>query len=393
MRARGDDGAGWTTVADYTPTYYAAVAPAYLAFKPWSFWSRLTAMRLLTALMGSLAAAFTVLLVRELLPRPGWPAVVAGLLVALQPMVSFIGGMVNNDAPVIALGAAALWLTVRGLRRGLTPRAAAALGAVAVAAPMTKGNGLFLLPAVALGVLGMALRGRIGRPALVGGAAGAAAALLVFVALAAALHHSVDPTAPGWYASSGNAYPTVPGKAVTPSRALHEPVRFAEYLWQMALPPLPGMEDVRPGGVRAPAYTAYVQRAWGAFAFAVVLFPKWVYALIVLVLAGVAALAVRLAVRAPAAVRRRGWELAVLVAAIVCVVLGTELAYYAPKDTTVPEFGRYLFPAAAAFAALSAVGVLAAGRRAGVVLGAGITTAMAVLWWSGLWLMAAHLYT
>jgi 4-amino-4-deoxy-L-arabinose transferase-like glycosyltransferase len=393
MHARGDDGAGWTTVADYTPTYYAALAPAYLAAKPWSFWSRVSAMRLLTALMGGMTAAFAVLLVRELLPRPGWPAVVAGLLVALQPMVSFVSGMVNNDGPVIMLGAAALWLTVRGLRRGLTPHVAVALGAVAVAAPMTKGNGLFLLPAMALGLLGMAFRGRLTRSSVMHGAAGVVGTLLVLVALAAGFHHSANPTAPGWYASSGNVYPTTPGIAVAPSRALHEPLRFAEYLWQMALPPLPGMEDVRPGGVRVPAYTAYVQRAWGAFVFAVAFFPRWLYALIMLVLAGIAALGVRLVFANRTAVRQRGWEIAVLVTAIVCVILGTELAYYAPKDTTVPEFGRYLFPAAAAFAALAVGALFGAGRRAAPALGGGLTAAMAVLWWAGLWLTAAQLYT
>jgi 4-amino-4-deoxy-L-arabinose transferase-like glycosyltransferase len=399
LGARGDDGAGWTTVADYTPAYYAAVAPAYLAAGGSSFWTKVTAVRLLTALLGALAAAFTVLLVRELVPRTAWPAVVAGLFVALQPMVSFMNGMVNNDAAAMALCSCALWLVVRGLRRGLTPRLALALGAVAVAAPMAKGNGLFVLPPLVLGAAGIWWRSRRGalppltRRTALHAAGGVVAALAVFVVLASALDHSADPTRPGWYAGTGNAFPTLPGKEVTPSQALREPGRFAQYLWQMALPPLPGMEDVRTGGVRAPAFQAYVQRGWGAFAFAVVMFPKWVYLLIAAVLAGLVALGLRLGLRRPAAVRRRGWETATLVAMVVCVLLGTELAYYSPGDPVIPEFGRYTFPAVAAFAALATGALFGAGRRPALVLGSGLVAAMAVLWWAGLWAMAGQLYT
>jgi 4-amino-4-deoxy-L-arabinose transferase-like glycosyltransferase len=392
---RGDDGAGWTTVADYTPAYYTAAAGAYALADGGSFWTRVTAMRLLTALMVSAAALFTVLLVAELLPSRPELAVVAGLWVALQPMVSFMGGMVNNDGPVIALCAAAAWLVVRALRRGLTPRLAAALGVVLVAAPMVKGNGLFVLPPVALGLVGVAWRARPAIPWRALGAAVLAAlvAVVAFVVLADALGHSADPTRPGWYAATGSAFPTLPGRAVAPSLATSEPVRFAQYLWELALPPLPGMEDVRPGGVRAPAFTAYVERAWGAFAFAVVLFPRWVYVLICLVLAGLGGLGLRALLERRGRLRAWGWELAVLLGTVATVVLGTEVAYYAPKDPTVPEFGRYLFPAAAAFAALAAGALLGAGRRAALTLGAGGVAAMAVLWWSGLWLTAAQLYT
>lgn len=392
---RGDDGSGWTTVADYTPAYYTAAAAAGLIAGHGSFFTKVTAMRLLTALLASGAALFTVLLVRELIPSRPELAVVAGLWVALQPMVSFMGGMVNNDGPVASLAAAATWLVVRALRRGLTVRVAVALGAVLVAAPMVKGNGLFLLVPVTLGLGGVVWRARGAVPwrALAAGAMSLLATALAFVVLAAALGHSADPTRPGWYASTGSAYPTLPGQAVLPSRATSEPVRFAEYLWELALPPLPGMEDVRPGGVRTPAYTAYVQRAWGAFAFAVVLFPRWVYILVMLAMAALAALGLRALRLHRAGVRARRWELAVLVGVIVAVVLGTEAAYYAPNDLTVPEFGRYLFPAAAAFSALAAGALLGAERRAAQALAGGGVAAMAVLWWSGLWLTAAQLYT
>lgn len=395
LHARGDDGGGWTTVADYTPAYYAAVAPAWLVASRSSFFTKVTAARLATALLSALAGFFTVLLMRELLPRPGWPAVVAGLFVALQPMFSFMAGMVNNDGPVAAAAAAALWLVMRALRRGPDVRGAVALGALCVAMPMLKGNGLFILAPVGVGVVGVLLRARPGVPwgVLARGGGALVAALLAFVVLASALHHSTDPTRPGWYASTGNAYPTLPGKAVVPSQALHEPARFASYLWQMVLPPLPGTADLAPGGVRSPAFTAYMKRGWGAFAFAVVLFPTWVYVAIAFAMLGVTGLGLRLGVRVRGRLRAYGWELAVLATAIVAVVLGTELAYYAPGGSAVPEFGRYLFPAASAFAVLSAGALFGAGRRGAVALGAGLVTAIVGLWWAGLWLTASQLYT
>ena len=111
------------TVADYMPLYYAALAPAYLATKRQSIWSRFTAMRLVSALFGGIAAAFVYLLVAELVPRPRWPAVAAGLFVAFQPMFAFISGVINNDAGGERRSARlALYLAVRALRRGLTTR-------------------------------------------------------------------------------------------------------------------------------------------------------------------------------------------------------------------------------------------------------------------------------
>ena len=81
-----------------------------------------------------------------------------------------------------------------------------------------------------------------------------------------------------------------------------------------------------------------------------------------------------------------------LLVAVVGVVLGTEVAYYSPSDPAIPEFGRYLFPAATAFAAMAAAALLGA-RRHAHALGAGLVAALGILWLSGLWATAAQLYT
>lgn len=396
-RPRPDDGGGWITTADYAPLYYAALAPAYLAAGSRSIWSRVTAMRLVSALLGGLTAAFVFLLVQELVPRPRWPAVAAGLLVAFQPMFAFISGMVNNDAGVSAAAALVLYLVVRALRRGLTLRLAAALGVAAVVLPLMKGSGLFLAPAIVVGLAGAVLRTRrarerVRRPLAALVAAGATTAAVAIV-LSAALQHSADPTRPGWFAATGNAYPTLPGAAVEPSKAVEHPVQFAEYVWQLFLPPAPGMTDQRPGGGRFPGFHAYVERGWASFGFVSILFPKWVYAVIALAMLALVPLALAAWRRNRTAVDRRRWELAVLVLVILGVFFGTEVAYFAPGDPTTPEFGRYLFPAAAAIAALAVLATFGLGRRAAAAVTAGLLTAMLALFWASQFLTMSALYT
>lgn len=396
-RPRSDDGGGWITTADYTPLYYAALAPAYLAAGSQSIWSRVTAMRLASALFGGLTAAFVFLLVQELLPRPRWPAVAAGLFVAFEPMFAFIAGVVNNDAAGSAAAAMLLYLVVRALRRGLGVGLAVALGVVAVVLPLLKGSGLFLLPAAAVGVGVAAVRARRGEGAAwrALGALGAAALVTAAIAVAfsASMDHSADPTRAGWFAKTGNTYPTLPGPAVQPSKALRQPVTYAEYVWQLFLPPAPGMPDVRPGGGTFPGFHAYIERGWASFGFVSILFPKWVYAVIVLTMLGLAALAALAWRRNSAAVRRWRWELAVLVLAVLGVFFGTEVAYFAPGDPTTPEFGRYLFPAAAALAALAVLATFGLGRRRAAPLAAGLVTAMFMLFWASQFLTMSALYT
>jgi 4-amino-4-deoxy-L-arabinose transferase-like glycosyltransferase len=395
-RPPADDGGGWVTVADYTPVYYASLAPAYLAADGQSVWSRVTAIRLMTAVFGGLTAALTMLLVRELLPRPAWPAIAAGLFVAFEPMFAFISGVVNNDAAVSAAAALTVYLVVRALRRGLTTRLAVAIGASLVVLPLMKGNGLFLLPAVAIGLGGATLRtrrrlGTVGRPlaALVGAVVVTA---VVAVGFAAALDHSADPTRAGWYAAAGNTYPTLPGAEVKPSDALRQPVRFAEFVWQGFLPPAPGMADLRPGGGTFPNFHGYIERGWADFGFVAIPFSKWVYAVIVLCMIALGGLGVVAWARNRAVVRRRGWELSVLVLVVLGVFFGTEAASFAPGAGAVPEFGRYLFPAAASIAALGAVATFGAGRRSAPAVAGGLVTALLVLFWASEFLAMSALY-
>ena len=153
------NGGGYTTAAaPHQPAYYALLAPAYLAVSSQSIYSQLTAMRLVSALLGALVALCAFGVIREVLPRQPTAALAAGLLVTFQPMFGFISGAVNNDNGINAAAALALYLTIRALRRGLTWRIALALGATLAVAPLLKETGYEIYPAVAVGLLGMAWR-------------------------------------------------------------------------------------------------------------------------------------------------------------------------------------------------------------------------------------------
>ena len=101
----------------HQPAYYALLAPAYEAVARSRRSPQLTAVRLVSALLGALRRSVAFGIVRELLPRQPVAAVAAGLLVAYHPMFGFISGAVNNDN---GINAAAALVAVPGDPRAQT---------------------------------------------------------------------------------------------------------------------------------------------------------------------------------------------------------------------------------------------------------------------------------
>ncbi len=381
-----DNGGGYTTAAaPHQPAYYALLAPAYLAVSSQSIYSQLTAMRLVSALLGALVALCAFGVIREVLPRQPAAALAAGLLVAFQPMFGFMAGAVNNDNGINAAAALALYLTIRALRRGLTWRIALALGATLAFAPLLKETGYEIYPAVAVGLLGMAWR----RHRLIDTRAWAAlvAAFLV--------------VREGWSLLQPVFYPPVAGHAqgggIAAASALttaeQMPGRFAVYLWELFLPRLSFMGDLFPPGW--PFRQVYVERGWGAFGWYTWLFPNWVYTAIIFAMGLVALLALSAAVRERVAVAGRFFEVAVIALFPICVLVAVEAAYFAPTGgrTVVAEQGRYIFPAIAALAAIAVSGTFGAGRRWHVPLATTLVVAMIGLSYASQWLTLGSFFT
>lgn len=386
-RPRSDDGGGLSTAATHAPIYYGAAAGPYWLAGGSDVFGRLFAARLLSALLGGLTAVFAFFLLRELAPRQAGIALAGGVLVGFQPMLGFMAGVTNNDVAVNAACAALLWLLVRGLRRGLSLRSGLALGGVLALAPLVKFTALFLYPAAALALLGIAWRWRASGRRLALGFGGVATAWLVLWF--------------GWRLLSGvfdaPAAAALPGGASLGggqlSAALGNPAGFASYLWQVLLPiRLPFMTDlyVPPW----PAYDIFGVRAWASFGWLAIIFPAWVTKVIFATMLGAGGLALVSVARFREVARARWIEALMLLTAIVGVLLGLELAFYqlTPR-AVVAEQGRYMFTVAAALVAVPVAACFALGRRWAPVLAGGLVAGVLVLSFASQLLTLTGFYT
>ena len=223
-------------VRDYPPAYYGALVPAYAAAHAagGSTLDALTFMRAIGALFAMVTVLALLAMLRELFPdRPLLTGGVA-LIVAFQPVFTWISGGVNPDAALIPTGAVLFWLIVRAQRRGLTVPVAAGIGLVAALAGLIKLAGLGLVPGAALGVVLLlwkhAPEGRL-RPALAAAAGFGIPALIYLVLMGLVWNLPIVPSAVG----DAAAAPTGRGSAGASS--------FATYVWQYFLPRTGGMTD------------------------------------------------------------------------------------------------------------------------------------------------------
>jgi 4-amino-4-deoxy-L-arabinose transferase-like glycosyltransferase len=379
-----NNGGGYTPAgSSHAPPYYALGALAYLLVKSQSVFSQLTAVRLVSALLGAIVAMCAFGVVRELLPRRRVAAVAAGLLVAYHPMFSFISGAVNDDSGINAAAAVSLYLLIRAMRRGLTWRTALGLGAALAIAPLMKETGYEIYPAAAIGLLGLAWRewrrrrapaDRNGAPlpALWPAVAALAATFVGVLALWELLKPHVLTSLPG--VPDGAAGGVAATSSV--SLALHHLGRYAVYLWQLFLPPLSFMGRLFPPGW--PFYQVYIERGWASFGWYTFDFSQWVYVVIVVAMAAVGLLALAAAWRYRRWVARHGWEVALIILFPLCTLLAVEAAFFTPTGgrTVVAEQGRYIFPAIGALAVIAVGGTFGLGKRLQVPLATVLVVAM-----------------
>jgi 4-amino-4-deoxy-L-arabinose transferase-like glycosyltransferase len=150
-------GRGVTVV--HAPLYYLAGALVNGALGDRSTFTRIAAVRWVSSAIGALLVFFAWLLAAQVFRREYLQLTVA-LLVAVQPMIGFISGIVSNDIAVSAGFTAALALLLFLVRT--QPRAAQGLwvgGAIALAL-LVKSTALALLPLAALAYLGQAFTWR-----------------------------------------------------------------------------------------------------------------------------------------------------------------------------------------------------------------------------------------
>jgi hypothetical protein len=163
------------------PLYYAVLAAPWKLLHGYGALTTLYILRVVTLLLALTTIPLTWLLARELFPDRA--EVALGATATLVLVGGFNANLANvtNDALVIPLATAALWLTARTWNRGFQFGGAALTGAVVGLAVLAKTTGLVLVPLVALGALGpLWTRGVVARRYLMWGAqTGAAAAVVV----------------------------------------------------------------------------------------------------------------------------------------------------------------------------------------------------------------------
>lgn len=132
--------------AGYSPLYYAAGVPFYDLVKDAPVESRLQAVRLLSVLLGVAAAGFAYLGGFWAFDGRRLLAAAAAAIFTLQPMASQQFAIVNNDALLIAVGAAFFWRFFRALRRGVGLGDTVWMAALVGLAYLAKPQGVFLAP-------------------------------------------------------------------------------------------------------------------------------------------------------------------------------------------------------------------------------------------------------
>jgi 4-amino-4-deoxy-L-arabinose transferase-like glycosyltransferase len=317
------DGGGPGSAAGNPPLYYAYEALAYRAAAGGTFFDRLYAMRMWSALLLAAGVVATWLLAGELTGGNRLAQLVAAACVGLQPMASFISASINPDAGLIPLWALTFWLGVRVLRRRATPTVVVAMLAATTAAIMTKASSLALLPAVAF-VMAVAARRAVREGVL-------PARRLVVIAAAAVVVLGLAAGAAS--AKYGGALSFQPGDLRG----------FGSYMWQAYLPNLPFQTPVK-NLAAFWGYEIWIRTGWAAFGWLEIQFPGLVYHLL-------AAISVVVVLAGGAAVLRRSFPLegatiAFFSIAAVVLVLGLHWAEYRHFVTQHQPFiqGRYLFP-------------------------------------------------
>ncbi|MEA3308573.1 MAG: glycosyltransferase family 39 protein [Chloroflexota bacterium] len=244
-------------------------------------------------------------------------ALLTAMLVAFQPQFVFISSVVNNDSAAAALTTAALWLTARMLRRGVTGKRALATGAVAGLAILSKTSTLLLLPFIGVALLWAGWREKRSLKELV----------------APALGYGVTTLAVGgwWYARNFWLY----GSPLGLSAHLNTLWGRAEPVSLLAL---------------LPEIPLLVRSFWGAYGWGHIFWPAPVYLTLTL---GSGYFLVRSATRS---LRRREHTGAMLALAWLwgSGILGALL--YWMRQVEAPH-GRLLFPALGAWALLVAAGM------------------------------------
>ena len=359
-----ENGSGPNAAGNYPPGYYVYAAVAYKLSPDRDLLGRFTSVRLATVLLFVLTVFLAWLLFGELFAQR-WRQTFATALVALQPKLGFMAGVINPDLAITAIGTAMLLVAVRAVKHGPTVRRTLGLGLLAALAAVTHPRGLFLPP---FALVAFALAAFVHRPALpriaLGGAIVAApAAIGALLAVIYTRSHAGG-------VAFGAASPV----------ASFNPREFVSYIWQFYFPKLAEMAPkVGPDyGYRQ----VYIDTFFGTFGSLEVNYANWVYDLLQ-VGSAIGLVALYTAVLARRQRVLSEWPLVALGAVffIGLMALLHIVSYGALRGGGLDPVitGRYLLPAVTVFAGAVAFVVGSLPRRYASVVAGGLLAVFALL--------------
>ena len=354
---RGPGGAG--VASTEPPLYYTLEAVPYLLGSSGSLLDQLELMRLLSASMAGLTALFVFLFLREALPGLPWTWTMGALASALAPLVGFTTGAVTPDSMLCALSAALFYCLARAFRRGLTRRAAAALGVLMAIGLLTKLNFVGLLPGVGVGLLVLARRAARGsrRAALQ-----ALVVAVVIPAVVVCVYGAVNVL---------SSHPALGVFSRGAQKTGHHGSLLGElsFVWQFYLPRLPGMIRYFPG-VSTTAQV-WFDRLVGVYGWQDTYFPGWVVDAALAPVLALLALCARVLWAGRGALRVRAGEALcyAMIGGGVLALVGADAYLSYPVSEGGYAEPRYLLPLVALFAGGLVLAVRGLGRRWGPVVG------------------------
>jgi len=377
--AQRSNGTGGNAVGNNPPLYYAYGAVIYRLVPGGSILDRIFALRVATAIMLPITVALVWLLLAELFTAV-WLRTAGAAVVALQPKLGYMAGVINPDMLLVLLSTAVTLLAVQTVRRPISLWRLAGLGLATGATALTHGRGFAVVPVAAVAVLIALIRARPAWRAFLLAGAAFVAALLVPVAIAFFYTRSH---------AGGGAF----GGEVTQAAEQHFNLKqFLVNVWQFYLPKLGFMSD-RIG----PAYgyrQMYIDTFFSGFNTFETYFSDSLRGWIQLAAGtGLLTLFACIVTRWQFILLR--WR-EVLVVALSFVSLMGLLHISSYRDLQVSSdpliTGRYLLPAIGAYAAAIAFVAWSLPRRLGPVLAGAVVGGHAVLCLGGLGLAIGRLY-
>jgi hypothetical protein len=376
------DGDGPNAVGQNPPLYYALETIPYHLAPGGSFLNRFYLTRLGSAGFYLAAVALMWLIASELF-RPLWARTLATAIVTLHPKLAMLGASVNADILLVLVWTAFIYVGLRIVRHGPSPRRLIGAGLISAASILTHGRGLAIIPAllVLLALAYLRWRPRPGR-ALQG-----AAVSLGIAAVALAIEGVFSSGVSG----EGAAYGGTIGWVDQRTFNVRE---FLSYVWQFYLPRLQFMQP----SIGVPGYgfrDVYVQTFYGDLASLEVEYPRFATDLL-----QVATMALLLALYTVVVARlhavKRNWPIiAFLLLSGLSMIALLHLSSYVnmlinPAD---PLFtGRYLLPLVSILAIGVTVVVMALPRRLGAFAAGGLVAAGIVLQVTGLGIAFMRFY-